>query len=102
MRRHCVFVGYWFREGLGKLKYLVGDVWSRIANVASHLAHDTDVFVAVEQRVLVIAARARTRGCTVRLETGIREHDNQPLGVLVGVWDWGVLLRYQLWQLGRW
>lgn len=34
--------------------YLVRDVWSRIADIAIHLAHDSNVFVAVQQGVLVI------------------------------------------------
>ena len=29
--------------------YLVGDVWTSIANVAVHLAHHANVLIAVEQ-----------------------------------------------------
>jgi hypothetical protein len=38
----------------------MSDIGSSIGNVASHLAHDTNVFVAVEKRVLVISARRRS------------------------------------------
>jgi hypothetical protein len=37
----------------------MSDIGSGIGDVPSHLAHDTDVFVAVEKRVLVISARRR-------------------------------------------
>lgn len=48
--------------------YLVGNVWSGIANISAHLAHDANVLVTVEQRVLVIARR----GCSWPMRGTIR------------------------------
>lgn len=79
------------------------DVRSSIANVAVHLAHDTDVLVAVEERVLFLAVgtkparTAAVRGL-VRLKAGIGEDDNESLGVFVRVCDGDVLLGHQLWE----
>ena len=66
------------------VSYLVGDVGSCIADVAVHLAHDSNVLVAVQQRVLLLArATSSAMRCLVRLEARIGEHDDQALGVLV-------------------
>lgn len=63
------------------------DIRSGVANISVHLAHDTDMLVAVEKRVLVFALHTRATdaavGCLVCLETGIGQDDNQPLTVLV-------------------
>lgn len=64
------------------------NVGSRVANVTVHLPHDTDVFVAVEQRVLVLPLHAHTAAATavrglVRFEAGIGEYDDEPRCVLV-------------------
>jgi len=81
----------------------VGDVRARVGNVAIHLAHDADVLVAVEQRVLVVlhAIAAAVRGL-VGLETGIGEDDDQALGILVVGCDGYVLLGDELWEGGWW
>lgn len=41
-------------------KTLVCNIWSRIANVAIHLAHDADMFVTVQQRVFLLPLRTRS------------------------------------------
>lgn len=54
---------------------LVGNVWSRIADVTIHLAHDADMFVTVEQRVLLLPLRTGSVSAIaglVCLEAGIR------------------------------
>lgn len=51
---------------------LVGDVGTRIRDVAVHLAHDSNVLVAVEQRVFVILHAVAATVCgLVGLETGV-------------------------------
>lgn len=82
---------------------LVGDIGTRIRDVAVHLAHDSNVLITVEQRVFVIlhAVAATVRGL-VRLETGVGEDDNQALGVLVAGGDGHMLLRDELRECGRW
>lgn len=76
---------------------LVGDVWSGIANVAVHLAHDANVLVAIEQRIFVVPARAQAPAPAVRrlvrLEAGIGEHDDEAFGIFVVRGDCDVLLR---------
>jgi hypothetical protein len=33
----------------------MGNIGSRVADIAIHLAHDADMFVTVEQRILLIS-----------------------------------------------
>ena len=79
----------------------MGDVGTSITNVPIHLAHDTDVLITVEQRVLVltVAAGASVRSL-VRLKTGIGQDDDQTLRVLVCGRDGSALLGNQLRQRG--
>lgn len=85
--------------------HLVGDIRAGITDVSVHLPHDTNVLIAVEQRVLVVALHAHAAATTVRslvgLETGIGEDDNEPLRVLVALCDGQLLLSYELRQGGR-
>jgi hypothetical protein len=77
----------------------VSDIRSSIADISVHLAHDSNVFVTVEERVLLVsdcAHSARRVRSLVRLETGIREHHNKTLGVLVVRSNRDMLLGYQL------
>jgi hypothetical protein len=85
------------------LSYLMCDIWSGITDVAVHLAHDADVFVAVEEGVFLIALAwsAAAMGGLVRLETGIGEDDDEAFAVLVGGGDGDVLLSNELGELGR-
>lgn len=65
---------------------LVGDVGSGIADVTIHLAHNTDMFITVQERVLLIsrAGSATSMGSFVGLEAGVGEDDNHALGIFVG------------------
>ncbi len=78
------------------------DVGPGIANVPVHLAHDANVLIAVEKRVLFLPLHAHAAGAAVRglvgFEAGIGEDDNQPLRVLVGGRDGRVLFGHQLGQ----
>lgn len=78
-------------------KTLMGDVGSGVTNVAAHLAHDSDVFIAVEERIFLFFAAwlSAAVGCSVGLETGIGQDDNQSSGVLVARGDGHVLLGNQ-------
>ena len=82
------------------------NVGSGIADIAIHLAHDADVLVAVEQRILVLAldtaepASGAAAGCLERLKAGIGEHNDQSLRVVVRGRHGRVLFRNQLRQ--RW
>jgi hypothetical protein len=83
----------------------MGDIRSSIANVSIHLSHDTNMFVAVEQRILFLSQHTITArssmGSLVSLEAGIGEHNNQPFGVFVSGWYWCVLFSHQL-RESRW
>jgi hypothetical protein len=84
--------------------YLVGDVGASLADIATHLAHDTDVVVAVQQVVLVLPsswATARTMRSFVCLEGSIAQDDNQSLSVLVVDWNGDMLLCDKLGELWR-
>lgn len=66
---------------------LMCDIWTSVADVAIHLAHDADVFIAVQKRVFLLtlsAGSTATIAGLVCLETGIGEDDDQSLGVFVG------------------
>jgi hypothetical protein len=68
-------------------------VGTSVTDIAIHLAHDADVFVAVEQRVLVILhAIATAMRSLVRLKAGIGQDDDQTLGVFVRCCDGCLLL----------
>lgn len=79
---------------------LVSNVRASITDVTVHLAHDSDMLVTVEQRVLILAMHASSTSATmysfVRFKAGIRKNHDEPLGVLVGWWDGSVLLCDQL------
>lgn len=84
---------------------LMGNVGSRLADVAVHLAQDTNVLVAVQQRVLVISLDTHvTRtgvGGLVGLETGMGQDDDQSLGILICRGDGDMLFGDQLGKLRR-
>lgn len=81
--------------------YLVSDIGTSLADIPVHLAHDTNVLVAVQQRVLLILRSGAATGGPVGLQTGIGENDDQTLGVLVMRGNWDMLLCNELRQLGR-
>ena len=61
----------------------MGDVWTSIANVTIHLSQNSDVLIAVQERVLVLAVHPRAAGSTVRgfvcFEAGVGEDDDKTL-----------------------
>ena len=86
---------------------LVGDIGSGITDIATHLAHDADVLITVQQRVLLLAlcagsAIAASEDSLVGLEAGIGEDDDQAFGVLVGRGDGDMLLGDKLREGWRW
>lgn len=81
----------------------MSDIRSGITDIAVHLAHDTNVLVAVEERVFLVAlARSATsvRGL-VRLETGIGEDDDETFAAFVAGGNGDMLLSDELRKLGR-
>lgn len=77
------------------------DVGSRITNVAVHLAHNTDVLIAVQEGVFLIAlagSAVAVRGF-VGLETRVGEHDDEAFAVLVRRGNRSMLLRNELREL---
>lgn len=82
----------------------MSDVWACIADITIHFAHDTDVFITVEERVLVLlhAIASNIMRSLVRLKARIRQNNDQSLRVLVITRDWNVLLGDQLREAGRW
>lgn len=83
----------------------MGYVWPRLADVPVHLAHHTNVLVAVQQRVLLLALDTHVPsagvGGLVGFETGVREDDDQALRVLISRDDRDMLLGHQLRQFRR-
>jgi hypothetical protein len=81
----------------------MGNVGSRVADIAVHLAHDTNVFIAIKQRILILALHAHAAGtaaaaigCFVCLEAGIGQHYDKSLGVLVAGGDGNILFSDEL------
>lgn len=93
-----------FQRNLMDKSHLMGDIGSRLTDIPIHFAHDTDVLVAVEQRILLITCGSITtpRGRPVGFQTGVREDDDQTLGILVMGGDRNMLLRDELGQLRGW
>lgn len=79
------------------------DVGSRFADVAIHFAHDANVLVAVQERVLLFALDAHMAGTGVRrlvgLEAGMGEDNNEAPRVLVCGGNWDMLFGDELGQL---
>lgn len=74
------------------------DVRPRLTYVTTHLSHDANVIVAVEERVLVISCYAAAScGGLERLEGCVAQHYYESLGVLVIGSDGYVLLCDELW-----
>lgn len=74
------------------------DIGSGITDIAIHLAHHTNVLIAVEKGVFLVACTgpATTMRRLVSLETSIGEDNDESLGVFVGGRDRNVLFSYEL------
>jgi hypothetical protein len=84
---------------------LVSDIWSGIADIAIHLPHDANMFVRIEETILLLSLPTwsiATETGLVGLETGIGEDNDQALRVFIGGRDRNVLLSRQLWEGWRW
>lgn len=83
----------------------MGNIGAGVANIPVHLAHDANVLVAVEKRVLVLSLDSSAADAAMRrlvgFEAGIRKNDDESLGVLVGRRNRHVLLGHELRQRRR-
>lgn len=80
----------------------MGDVRSGFTDVPAHLAHDTNMLIAVQQRIFFFLAAwlAAAVDCPVCFKTGVRQDYNQSLRVLVARCDGHVLLGNKSGELG--
>lgn len=78
---------------------LMRDIWAGVTDVSIHFPHNSNVLVAIQERVFFISCSAASISMSgsVRLEAGIRQYDDQPLRVLVICWDRNMLLRSKSW-----
>jgi hypothetical protein len=84
------------------LSYLMCNIGSSVTDISIHLAHDADVFVGIEQRVLVVFHAIATAVCSlVCLKTCVGQNDNETLGVFISRRDWCHLLGDEVRQC-RW
>jgi hypothetical protein len=82
--------------------YLVSNIRASFADITVHLAHDTNVLIAVQQReLLILGATTAAGNRLVGLQTGIGEDHDQTLSVLVMGWNRSMLLSNELRQLWR-
>lgn len=83
---------------------LVGNVRTCVADVSVHFPHDTDVFVAVQQRVFFIPDHtvATAVRSFVGFEAGVGKDDDEPLSVFVCGSDGNMLLSDQLGKFWWW
>ena len=78
---------------------LVRYIRARFADVSAHLAHDTNMFIAVEERVfLFFRALLSTVSSSISFEASVREDHNEPLCALVCGWYGNMLLGDQAWK----
>lgn len=73
---------------------LVGNVRTSVADVSVHFPHDTNVFVAVQERVFFISDHtvATAMRSFVGFEAGVGKDYDEPLGVFVCGSDGDMLL----------
>lgn len=74
---------------------LMRDIWTGVTDVSVHFPHDSNMFVTIKQRVFLLSGSAGSTSMSrpVRLETRIRQHDDQSLRVFIICWDGNMLLR---------
>lgn len=85
---------------------LVGDIWTSITDVATHLSHDANMFIAVQKRVFFLSLCAWSSISSredrfVCFETRVGQDYDESLGVLVGRGNRNVLLCDELWESWR-
>jgi hypothetical protein len=77
-------------EGATAHSNLVCDVRARVADVPVHLAHDADMLVAVEKRILLLSGKAVAAIAAysfVCLKTRVAKHDNETFRAMVTLRD---------------
>ena len=81
----------------------MSDIGSCITDIAVHLAHNTDVLVAVEERIFLVALAwsATSVRRLVGLETGIGEDNDEAFAAFVAGWNGDMLFSDELRELGR-
>jgi hypothetical protein len=79
------------------------DIWAGVTDVSIHFPHDSNMFITVEQRVFLLSGSTSSTPMSspIRLETCIRQHDDQSLRVFVVCWNGNMLLRDKSRQFGR-
>lgn len=83
--------------------YLMRDIRPSVTDVPIHLSHDSNVLVAVQQRVLVIfCSSASTARRFICFKAGIRQDDYETLRVLVVGCNGHMLFCYKLRESWRW
>lgn len=86
----------------GVHSHLMSNIRSGVTDVAAHLAHDANMFIAVQQRVLVLlAAGLGAVGCAVGFQAGIGQDHNQSLGIFITGCNGHMLFGDQARQFGR-
>ena len=106
VRRHCPqeSVGEGIDTGTdGVMQDLVSYIRTSFADVATHLTHDPDMFIAVQQRILFIFSTCTApMSSFICLETCVGENNNKPLGVFVGGRNRDVLFGDESWKFRCW
>jgi hypothetical protein len=82
------------------IAHLVGDIRARLADVPVHLPHDPDVFIAVEERILLFTSTAAAMRRTVRFQASVRQYDDEAFSALIIGGDWDVLFGDELGEFG--
>jgi len=79
------------------------DVWSSVTDISTHFSHDSNVFIAVQKRILFILDTSSSAvDGLVRLQARIGQDDDQALGVFVIRGNRHVLLCDKLRKRRRW
>jgi hypothetical protein len=66
------------------------NVWPSVADVTVHLAHNSDMLVAVEKRILLLSGKAVAAIAAysfVCLKTRVAKHDNETFRAMVTLRD---------------
>ena len=82
----------------------MGNIGSRVTDVAVHFSHHTNMLIAVEEGVFLIscAGSPTTMRRFVSLKTGIGQDHDQALAVFIGRWDRDMLLSNKVRKFRRW
>ena len=84
--------------------HLMCDVWPRVTDVSVHLAHDPNMFVAVQEGVLFVShiAHAAAIRCSICFQARVGEYHYKSLSVFIVRRYGDVLFGNQLWKLWWW